>query len=53
MQLRSGVAMAACRPAAVALIQPLAWEPPCALGAALKTKQTKTPTVNMHSILWE
>ena len=24
------------RPAAVALIQPLAWGPPCAMGAALK-----------------
>ena len=24
------------RPAAIALIQPLAWEPPCATGAALK-----------------
>ena len=30
------------RPAAVALIPPLAWEPPYALGAALvKTKQNK------------
>ena len=27
------------RLAAVALIQSLAWEPPCALGAALKSKQ--------------
>ena len=25
-----------CKPAAVALIGPLAWEPPCAEGAALK-----------------
>ena len=30
-----------CRPAAVAPIQPLAWELPCATGAALK-KTTKT-----------
>ena len=30
-----------CRPAAVALIQPPAWEPPYATGAALKRKQTK------------
>ena len=30
------------RPAAVALIQPLAWELPYAVGAALKTKQNKT-----------
>ena len=29
------------RLAAVALIGPLAWEPPCASGAALKSKQTK------------
>ena len=28
-----------CRPAAVALIQPLAWEPPYAAGAALKNKK--------------
>ena len=26
------------RPAAVALIRPLAWEPPCAMGEALKSK---------------
>ena len=26
------------RPAAVAVIRPLAWEPPCAVGAALKTQ---------------
>ena len=30
-----------CRPAAVAPIRSLAWEPPCATGAALK-KQNKT-----------
>ena len=30
-----------CRPVAVALIQPLAWEPPYALGAALKRKEKK------------
>ena len=30
-----------CRPAAVALIQPLAWEPPYAAGAALKKKAKK------------
>ena len=28
-----------CRPAAVALIQPLAWEPPYATGVALKSKE--------------
>ena len=31
-----------CRPAAVAQIRPLAWEPPYAIGAALKTTTTKT-----------
>ena len=30
-----------CRPAAKALIGPLAWEPPCAAGAALKRKRQK------------
>ena len=30
-----------CRPAAVAPIRPLAWQPPYAAGAALKNKQTK------------
>jgi len=29
------------RPAAAALIRPLAWEPPYATGVALKNKQTK------------
>ena len=29
------------RPAAAALIQPLAWELPCAMGAALKSKIIK------------
>ena len=28
-----------CRPAAVALIRPLAWEPPCITGTALKRQQ--------------
>jgi len=31
-----------CRPAATAWIGPLAWEPPCAMGEALKSKNTKT-----------
>ena len=29
------------RPAAAALTEPLAWEPPCATGVALKDQQTK------------
>ena len=40
MQLRSGIAEA-CRPAATALIQPLAWELTCAAPAALKSKINK------------
>ena len=31
-----------CRPAAAALIRPLAWEPPYAVGAALKGQKTTT-----------
>ena len=30
-----------CRPAAVASIRPLAWEPPYAVGAVLKRQKTK------------
>ena len=42
-----------CRLVAVALIQPLAWEPPYTMGAALKsknqikTKQTNKPKANI------
>ena len=35
-----------CRPAAIAPIQPLAWEPPYAAGEALKSKQTNKQTKN-------
>ena len=35
-----------CRPAAVALILSLAWEPPCAVGAALKSKKQKQKQKN-------
>ena len=35
-----------CRPAAVVLIRPLAWELPYATGAALKSKQNKTKIKN-------
>ena len=42
MWLGSGVAVTvAYRPAATALIRPLAWEPPYATGAALKRQKTK------------
>ena len=40
MWLRSRVAMAVVRPAAVALIQPLAWELPYDAGVALKKKKS-------------
>ena len=30
-----------CRPAAVALIRPLGWEPPYAAGAAIESKTTQ------------
>ena len=33
------------RPAAAALIQPLAWEPPYAVGAALKSKKKKKKVI--------
>ena len=39
MRLGSGVAVAVARPAAVALIGPLAWELACAAGAALKSEK--------------
>ena len=32
------------KPAAAALIRPVAWEPPYATGAALKSTHTKKPT---------
>ena len=38
-----------CRPAATALIRPLAWQPPNAAGAALKRqKQKQTKTKKTH-----
>ena len=41
MQLGSHIAMAMARPVAIALILPLAWEPPYAAGMALKKKERK------------
>ena len=41
MWLRLALLWLWCRPAATALIQPLAWEPPCAAGAALKKAKKK------------
>ena len=44
-----------CRPAATALIQPLAWEPPYAKGEALKSQQRqkkqKTKNKSVHTSL--
>ena len=39
-----------CRPSAAALIQPPAWEPPYAMGAALKikNKQKKIKKISLH-----
>ena len=37
-----------CRPAATALIGPLAWEPPHAAGAALKRQKTKDKKKKME-----
>ena len=42
MWLGSGVAVAVAVASAAALIQPLAWEPPYAAGAAVKRKKKKT-----------
>ena len=38
-----------CRPAAIALIQPLPWEPPYAMGVALKDKIKKSKPKNFKS----
>ena len=38
-----------CRPAATALIGPLAWEPPYATGATLERKKTKNNQDNNNS----
>ena len=42
--LRSGIAVVWPRPATTALIQPLAWEPPCAVDVALKSQERKKET---------
>ena len=38
-----------CRPAAPTPMRPLAWEPPCAPGAALKGQETRTMTTKRNS----
>jgi len=44
MQLISGIAVAVRGLVAAALIGPLAWEPPCAAGVALKRQKNKNKT---------
>ena len=39
-----------CKPAAIALIRPLAWEFPYAMGAALKRKKKKKVAINSHTM---
>ena len=39
------------RPAAVAPIKPLAWEPPYAVGAALKSKKKKKVFFDCHVLI--
>ena len=39
------------RPATTALIRPLAWEPPCAMGAALEKAKTKKQTKKKRETL--
>ena len=41
LRLASGVAMLWCRPEAIALIRPLAWEPPSPAGVTLKRQKEK------------
>ena len=37
-----------CRPVATAPIEPLAWEPPCAVGVALKKRKTKIKKIKKN-----
>ena len=39
-----------CRPAATALIRPLAWELPCAVGTAMKKRGKKKKKTNFSEI---
>ena len=41
-----------CRSTAVAPIQPLAWEPPCAVGVALKSKEKKKQQKKLHMYIY-
>ena len=48
-RLGSDPALLWCRPAATAPTRPLAWEPPCAAGTALKTQKEKEKKEMMSS----
>jgi len=53
MWLGSRVAVAVARPAAAALIRPLAWEPPYAMGAALeKAKRPKKKIIIITAYIY-
>ena len=41
MQLRSGIGVAVVQAGSLAPIRPLGWEPPCAMGTALKRQKDK------------
>ena len=41
-----------CRPAAIALIQPLAWEPPCAVWAVLQKSKIKIKNYKTLELLY-
>ena len=40
-----------CKPVATALMRPLAWEPPCATGAALKGQKDQKKSANIWQLL--
>ena len=53
MRLRSSIVWLWCRPAATAPIRDLAWEPPQAVGVALKKRQKTKKKKNLWREFWE
>ena len=51
--LRSGVTVAMAQASAAAPIRPLAWELPCAAGAAFKTTQNKKHCGRLRKVPWK
>ena len=51
MRLGSKLLRLWCRPAAVALVEPLAWKIPYAIGAALKRKKIKDKATEVSKFL--